>query len=67
MVMPTAMSILHQDAELKECAAKTADNGKKILRLLKGHDLVIDNCMAIDRVCADVTGEDELFRVSFYH
>eukprot|EP00956_Cyclotella_meneghiniana_P039742 scaffold178271_cov36-Cyclotella_meneghiniana.AAC.1 len=39
VVMPTAMSILHQDAELKECAAKTAENGKKILRLLKGHDL----------------------------
>eukprot|EP00956_Cyclotella_meneghiniana_P013723 scaffold20002_cov76-Cyclotella_meneghiniana.AAC.7 len=39
VVMPTAMSILHQDAELKECAAKTAKNGKKILRLLKGHDL----------------------------
>ena len=63
VVMPTAMSILHQDAELKECAAKTAKNGKKILRLLKGHDSVIDNCMAIDRVCAGVRGEDELFQV----
>jgi hypothetical protein len=61
VVMPTAMTIIHQDAELKECARKTAENGKKILNLLKGTELVIDNCMAIDRVCADLDGDDELF------
>lgn len=61
VVMPTAMTIIHQDLELKECAAKTAENGKKILRLLKGTDLVIDNCMAIDRVCAELGGDDELY------
>lgn len=64
VIMPTAMNILHTDAELKECAFKTAENGKKILRLLKGNELVMDNCMAIDRVCAELDGEDELFKVS---
>lgn len=63
MVMPTAMTIIHQDTELKECARKTAENGKKILSLLKGNDLVIDNCMAIDRVCAEISGDDELIQV----
>lgn len=64
VVMPTAMAIIHQDQELKECASKTAENGKKILRLLKGQQLVMDNCMAIDRVCAELEGDDELFKVS---
>mmetsp|Transcript_38965 Transcript_38965/g.81903 ORF Transcript_38965/g.81903 Transcript_38965/m.81903 type:complete len:255 (+) Transcript_38965:106-870(+) len=53
VIMPTAMQSIHQDAELKECASKTASNGKKILRILKGNDEVINNCKAISRVCED--------------
>mmetsp|Transcript_41822 Transcript_41822/g.76434 ORF Transcript_41822/g.76434 Transcript_41822/m.76434 type:complete len:260 (+) Transcript_41822:98-877(+) len=51
VVMPTAMQSVHEDAELKESASKTASNGKKILRLLKENDDVISNCKAILRVC----------------
>ena len=57
VVMPTAMQSVHKDAELKECASKTASSGKKILRLLKGSDDVTSNCKAILRVCQ---GVDEL-------
>ncbi|KAL9185761.1 hypothetical protein ACHAXT_003538 [Thalassiosira profunda] len=51
VLMPTAMTSIHQDAELKECAAKTAANGTKILRLLKGNEDVVNNCRAILSVC----------------
>ncbi|KAL3826833.1 hypothetical protein ACHAXA_005675 [Cyclostephanos tholiformis] len=56
VIMPTAMSSIHEDAELKECASKTAVNGMKILRLLKDDDYVIMNCKAIMSVCRG-TGE----------
>lgn len=65
VVMPTAMSSMHQDAELRECASKTAGNGLKILRLLKGNEEVVRNCKAIMIVCQG-TGEgpeDEFFEV----
>ena len=65
VIMPTAMSSLHQDAELRECASKTAGNGLKILRLLKGNEEVVRNCKAIMIVCQG-TGEgpeDEFFEV----
>lgn len=65
VVMPTAMSSMHQDAELRECASKTAGNGLQILRLLKGHEEVVRNCKAIMIVCQG-TGkgpEDEFFEV----
>ena len=66
VIMPTAMSSIHTDDELKECASKTAMNGKKILRLLKGHDLVVNNCKAIVSVCNGVKEEglDDLIEVS---
>ena len=57
VIMPTAMTSIHQDEELKECAAKTAANGTKILRLLKGNEDVVNNCRAILSVCQG--GEDE--------
>lgn len=59
VVMPTAMSSIHQDAELKECASKTAANGKKILRLLKDNDDVIGNCRAITSVCRGLSSSEE--------
>ena len=65
VIMPTAMSSMHQDAELRECASKTAVNGLKILRLLKGNEEVVRNCKAIMIVCQG-TGEgpeDEFFEV----
>eukprot|EP00804_Cyclotella_cryptica_P002906 CCRYP_013276-RA/>CCRYP_013276-RA protein AED:0.11 eAED:0.13 QI:0/-1/0/1/-1/1/1/0/135 len=44
VVMPTAMISLHTHPDLKECTAKTATTGKKILRLLRGNRLLMDNC-----------------------
>ena len=68
VIMPTAMTSIHQDPELKECAAKTASNGKKILRLLKGNDDVVSNCKAILSVCEGVeNGSDDLITVSCLH
>lgn len=65
VIMPTAMTSIHKDAELKECASKTASNGKKILRLLKGNEDVIDNCKAILSVCRGLDeGSGELVEVS---
>lgn len=58
VIMPTAMSSIHKDAELKECAAKTASNGKKILSLLKGNEVVVSNCKAILSVCQDAGSKD---------
>lgn len=63
MVMPSAMTSMHQDPELKECAGKTAENGKKILRLLKDNSLAINNCKAIQKACVGSGGEDELTKV----
>ncbi len=61
VIMPTAMTSIHEDPELKECASKTADNGMKILRLLKGDSDVISNCKAIYQVSSDeVDGGDDL-------
>mmetsp|Transcript_22522 Transcript_22522/g.36816 ORF Transcript_22522/g.36816 Transcript_22522/m.36816 type:complete len:230 (+) Transcript_22522:116-805(+) len=61
VIMPTAMTSIHQDPELKECASKTADNGLKILRLLKGESEVVSNCKAIYQVASDkVEGGDDL-------
>ena len=54
------MSSIHQDEELIECAVKTASNGKKILRLLKGSDDVINNCNAILSVCRGAEEEAEV-------
>ncbi|KAL7552030.1 hypothetical protein ACHAWF_015241 [Thalassiosira exigua] len=51
VVMPTAMTSVHRDEDLKECASKTASNGKKILRLLKESDDVAQNCREISNVC----------------
>ncbi|KAK1740225.1 hypothetical protein QTG54_009175 [Skeletonema marinoi] len=52
-----AMSSIHQDPELKD----TADNGIKILRLLKGDSDVVSNCKAIYQVSSDeVEGGDDL-------
>mmetsp|Transcript_17132 Transcript_17132/g.34863 ORF Transcript_17132/g.34863 Transcript_17132/m.34863 type:complete len:187 (-) Transcript_17132:88-648(-) len=51
VLMPTAMTSIHQDPELQECASKTANNGKKILRLVCDKDLVKRNCAAILNVC----------------
>mmetsp|Transcript_50369 Transcript_50369/g.107274 ORF Transcript_50369/g.107274 Transcript_50369/m.107274 type:complete len:243 (+) Transcript_50369:128-856(+) len=59
VVMPTAMRTIHQDAELRECASKTASNGKRILRLLKGKEDVVRNCRAIRRVCRGSGGDFE--------
>lgn len=59
VVMPTAMSTIHQDEELRECASKTAQNGKMILRLLNGDRDVMNNCKAISRVCNDSVMESE--------
>ena len=60
VIMPTAMSSIHQDPELRECASKTAINGKKILRLLKDSEDVKMNCNAISSVCTgDSSGADE--------
>ncbi len=53
VIMPTAMTSIHEDPELKECASKTADNGMKILRLLKGDSDAISNCKAIYQVSSD--------------
>lgn len=41
VIMPTAMSSIHRDEELKESARKTATNGIKFLQLLKGNKLEI--------------------------
>ena len=61
VIMPTAMSSIHQDPELKECASKTAESGLKILRLLKGDRDVVSNCKAIYQVSTDeVEGGDDL-------
>ena len=65
VIIPTAMKVLHQDPERQEHFRISAENGKKILRLLKGYDLVADHCMAIVFVCAGVRGEDDLIRVRF--
>lgn len=56
VIMPTAMSSVHKDAELIESASKTASSGKKILRLLKGNEDVVRNCKAISRVCQGAKG-----------
>jgi len=61
VIMPTAMSSIHEDAELKECATKTALNGLKILRLLKENSEVFDNCQAIYSVSNnEVEGGNDL-------
>ena len=61
VIMPTAMTTIHKDEELKECARKTAENGRKILRLLKEDGDVVSNCKAIYQVCNDEVEEgDEL-------
>lgn len=61
VIMPTAMSSLHTDSELRECASKTADNGKKILRLIRHDNDVVSNCKAISSVCTGETdGGDEV-------
>ena len=58
------MTSIHQDVELKECASKTASNGKKILRLLKGNEDVIKNCKAILSVCqGTIEGPEDLIEV----
>ena len=65
VIMPTAMSSMHQDAELRESAHTTTINGLKILRLLRGNEEVVRNCRAIMIVCQG-TGEgpeDEFFEV----
>lgn len=63
VIMPTAMSSIHQDPELKECASKTAENALKILRLLKGDNNVVSNCNAIYKVSTGVVdGDDELMK-----
>ena len=60
VIMPTAMTSIHEDPELKDCAKKTADNGLKILRLLKGESDVVNNCKAIYQVASDqVEGGDD--------
>jgi hypothetical protein len=65
VIMPTAMSSIHEDAELKECASKTAVNGIKILRLLKGDSSVTMNCKAIMSVCRGAgEGSEDLIEVS---
>jgi hypothetical protein len=65
VIMPTAMSSIHEDAELKECASKTAVNGMKILRLLKDDDYVIMNCKAIMSVCRGTgEGAEDMIEVS---
>jgi hypothetical protein len=65
VIMPTAMSSIHEDAELKECASKTAVNGIKILRLLKGDSAVTMNCKAIMSVCRGTgEGSEDLIEVS---
>jgi hypothetical protein len=58
VIMPTAMKSIHQDEELKECASQTAQNGLKILRLLKGDRHVIDNCQAINQVASNEEVEE---------
>jgi len=64
VIMPTAMSSIHQDDELKECARKTATNGIKILRLLKDEEDVVKNCKAILKVCNGVEEEgDDMIKV----
>ncbi|KAL7463610.1 hypothetical protein ACHAXS_003970 [Conticribra weissflogii] len=62
VIMPTAMTSIHQDPELRECASKTANNGKKILRLVRDSDLVKRNCVAIRKVCGG-NAEDSGCRV----
>jgi hypothetical protein len=65
VIMPTAMSSIHGDADLKECASKTAVNGMKILRLLKGDSTVMMNCKAIMSVCLGTGGgSEDLIEVS---
>jgi hypothetical protein len=65
VIMPTAMSSIHQDVELRECASKTAVNGIKILRLLKDSDDVTMNCKAIMSVCRGTgDGSEDLIEVS---
>lgn len=59
VIMPTAMKSIHQDEELKECASQTAQNGLKILRLLKGDRDVIQNCQAIYQVASNEDVEEE--------
>ena len=69
VIMPTAMSSIHQDPELRECAAKTANEGTKILRLLKGNGDVVENCKAILDVCegsGTVEGSKDLIEVRLY-
>ena len=60
VIMPTAMSSIHQDPELRECASKTANNGLKILRLLKGDEIVTNHCKAISNVCNGTPGDADL-------
>ena len=66
VIMPTAMSSIHKDEELRECARKTATNGIKILQLLKGDKLVVNNCNAILKVCNGIEdkSDDHLVEVS---
>jgi len=64
--MPTAMTSVHKDAELKECASKTAYSGKKILHLLKGNDDVTDNCKVILSVCRGLNEESSKDLVEFW-
>ncbi|KAL3790118.1 hypothetical protein ACHAW5_007725 [Stephanodiscus triporus] len=66
VIMPTAMSSIHQDVELRECASKTAVNGIKILRLLKGSDDVSMNCKAIMSVCRG-TGDGSEDLIEFWN
>mmetsp|Transcript_20995 Transcript_20995/g.50618 ORF Transcript_20995/g.50618 Transcript_20995/m.50618 type:complete len:228 (+) Transcript_20995:53-736(+) len=66
VIMPTAMTSVHKDAELKECASKTAYSGKKILHLLKGNDDVTDNCKAILSVCRGLNEESSKDLVEFW-
>ncbi len=58
VIMPTAMKSIHQDEELKLCAFQTAQNGLKILRLLKGDRDVIKNCQAIYQVASNEEVEE---------
>ena len=63
VIMPVAMSSIHEDEELKKCAKKTATNGVKILSLLKDEDLVVKNCKAIMKVCNGKEEGDDMIKV----
>ena len=60
VIMPTAMSTMHQEKELQESSARTAKRGLCVLEtLIDQHALIEDNAKAILAVATDQSKDEK--------